>query len=1264
MAIYHFSASIISRGKGHSVVAAAAYRAGERIVEARTGDVHDYRRRSGVDHCEIMAPRGAPGWCKKRAQLWNRAEDAERRIDGQVGRQVELALPRELSLKQRRRLVRGYVRKNFTRRGMVADIAYHDQDGKNPHVHMLLTMRLLAGEAFSSKKQRDWNKRDCLGAWRNNWERHVNGFLRRAGCPNRVDHRTLTEQRADAIEAGDEDLATQLDRAPGQHFGSAATAIQARANKGVAAAAAHDDAIRIGEVDQPDYRCNIELTAPSWRGAVIQDEVERENAERVEIRQGLGELARQRVLLEQERQQAIMDGARAVGLDDETINGALQEAEAKESGSGWGAIESATTRRQMEITNASRTTGLDNEEIERLYARAETQEPGSGWRSVEAAAMRVERWQRAKESARHIGVDIDGVEAGARASADPLAEVESEIERRLEEIKVEARFAGLDDDEIDEIYHGAEAQQSGSGWAAVESATIARVDRRKRAEQAALNVGIDIDTVSADTRTSKEDALTALESATARRQTEIKASARVADLDDATINKVYRDAELREKGSGWMAIVSAMETRAVRRKMEASARAVGLDVDAVLVGARARSVDPLKALGSATKQRQAEIVVSARAADLDAATINKVHRDAESVEKGSGWMAIVSATETRAVRRKMEASARAVGLDVDAVLVGARARSVDPLKALGSATKQRQAEIAASARAADLDAATINKVHRDAELREKGSGWMAIVSATETRAVRRKMEASARAVGLDVDAVLVGARARSVDPLKALGSATKQRQAEIVASARAADLDAATINKVHRDAELREKGSGWMAIVAATETRVVRRKMEASARAVGLDVDAVLVGARARSVDPLKALGSATKQRQAEIVASARAADLDAATINKVHRDAESVEKGSGWMAIVSATETRAVRRKMEASARAVGLDVDAVVGDARAARVDPLTALESATKQVQGEIREAARAANLDDATINNVYRAAESVEKGSGWRAIESATKTRLVEREEEASARAVGLDVGAVVGNARAANVDPLTALESATKQWQEELKASARAAGLDDDAIGRIYGDAERRSLGSGWVAIEEATVDESRFQEVIEKTREELGFAVPASMLRAAGRGLREEYRESSGAGRLVARLAEIPDACYAMSPDEEEEHIVAEQLHHDNVAKQEQHYQEAVERYKKELADYEKKSFWERRRWSAPGEPQRSPASARPSEDEITQYRLKLIARIVQFVRAVIERLLDWRERDKPPPPAPEHPDSLRTPRQQTQQERGTRWSR
>ena len=96
MAVFHFSADIIQRAKGHSVVAAAAYRAGERILEIRTGEVHDYRRRSGVDHREIRAPRGAPGWCKTRAELWNRAEDAERRKDAQVGRQVELALPREL----------------------------------------------------------------------------------------------------------------------------------------------------------------------------------------------------------------------------------------------------------------------------------------------------------------------------------------------------------------------------------------------------------------------------------------------------------------------------------------------------------------------------------------------------------------------------------------------------------------------------------------------------------------------------------------------------------------------------------------------------------------------------------------------------------------------------------------------------------------------------------------------------------------------------------------------------------------------------------------------------------------------------------------------------------------------------------------------------------------------------------------------------------------------------------------------------------------
>ncbi len=290
MAVFHFSADIIQRAKGHSVVAAAAYRAGERILEIRTGEVHDYRRRSGVDHREIMAPRGAPGWCKTRAELWNRAEDAERRKDAQVGRQVELALPRELSFKQRRRLVRRFVRKNFTCRGMVADIAYHDQAGENPHAHILLTMRRLGKEnGFSRTKERAWNEKAQLESWRSSWALHVNAALRRAGCHSRVDHRTLEAQRLDALAAGDLGLAIKLDRAPGRHFGRAPVAIQARADGIAALTAAQDDEIRTGEVDQPDYEHPAYKAAEyerSWRMQEVLDERERETERRWEDQEG------------------------------------------------------------------------------------------------------------------------------------------------------------------------------------------------------------------------------------------------------------------------------------------------------------------------------------------------------------------------------------------------------------------------------------------------------------------------------------------------------------------------------------------------------------------------------------------------------------------------------------------------------------------------------------------------------------------------------------------------------------------------------------------------------------------------------------------------------------------------------------------------------------------------------------------------------------------------------------------------------------------
>ena len=132
MAIYHMGAMVISRGSGGSAVAAAAYRSGERIGDERTGETHDYARRSGVDGTEIIAPDGAPDWVRDRSRLWNEAEAAEKRKDSQVAREVRVALPSELYQQQRRDLVREYVRAEFTDRGMVADVAYHGGYGKIP----------------------------------------------------------------------------------------------------------------------------------------------------------------------------------------------------------------------------------------------------------------------------------------------------------------------------------------------------------------------------------------------------------------------------------------------------------------------------------------------------------------------------------------------------------------------------------------------------------------------------------------------------------------------------------------------------------------------------------------------------------------------------------------------------------------------------------------------------------------------------------------------------------------------------------------------------------------------------------------------------------------------------------------------------------------------------------------------------------------------------------------------------------------------------
>ena len=125
MAIYHLSIKVISRGKGKSAVAAAAYRAGETITNEYDGITHSYERKGGVVHTEIMLPDHAPAEYTDRAVLWNAVEKVERYKTAQLAREIEIALPAELSREQNIALARRYVKDFFVHRGMCADVCIH-----------------------------------------------------------------------------------------------------------------------------------------------------------------------------------------------------------------------------------------------------------------------------------------------------------------------------------------------------------------------------------------------------------------------------------------------------------------------------------------------------------------------------------------------------------------------------------------------------------------------------------------------------------------------------------------------------------------------------------------------------------------------------------------------------------------------------------------------------------------------------------------------------------------------------------------------------------------------------------------------------------------------------------------------------------------------------------------------------------------------------------------------------------------------------------
>jgi Ti-type conjugative transfer relaxase TraA len=198
VAIYHLTVKVISRARGQSVAAAAAYRSGSALRDERYGVTHNYTRNRQAAHAEIMSPAGAPAWVQDRETLWNRVEARERRKDAQLARAVEIGLPVELSPAQSLELVRDYITREFVSKGMIADFCIRRNDSNNPYTHILLTLREATPAGFGPK-MRQWNRKSNLLEWRSAWAELANQHLARAGHVVRIDHRTLEAQQSELM---------------------------------------------------------------------------------------------------------------------------------------------------------------------------------------------------------------------------------------------------------------------------------------------------------------------------------------------------------------------------------------------------------------------------------------------------------------------------------------------------------------------------------------------------------------------------------------------------------------------------------------------------------------------------------------------------------------------------------------------------------------------------------------------------------------------------------------------------------------------------------------------------------------------------------------------------------------------------------------------------------------------------------------------------------------------------------------------------------
>lgn len=201
MAIYHFSMKTISRSKGRSAVAAAAYRSGQKLEDHYYGLVHDYTKKSGIELTQIFTPDDCASTLQNRQDLWNEAEKVEKRSNSTIAREFEIAFPQELNQLQRKNMLIELCEEIVKRHKVAVDACIHaphskgGTDDRNFHAHILLTTRQATPEGLGKKtRELDDRKSGEVQWWRAKFAEITNSHLEKAGYEVRVDHRSYKDQ--------------------------------------------------------------------------------------------------------------------------------------------------------------------------------------------------------------------------------------------------------------------------------------------------------------------------------------------------------------------------------------------------------------------------------------------------------------------------------------------------------------------------------------------------------------------------------------------------------------------------------------------------------------------------------------------------------------------------------------------------------------------------------------------------------------------------------------------------------------------------------------------------------------------------------------------------------------------------------------------------------------------------------------------------------------------------------------------------------------